>query len=91
MHSELPVLPQTRDFLDRPLKMLIGDGWQDAASGATLDFRNPPRAMCWVACPPPPPRMSTAPYVPRARPSTTRPGAACARASGRTCCGAWPT
>ncbi|UXY55137.1 aldehyde dehydrogenase family protein [Pseudomonas tohonis] len=41
MHSELPVLPQTRDFLDRPLKMLIGDGWQDAASGATLDFRNP--------------------------------------------------
>ncbi|WP_236213576.1 aldehyde dehydrogenase family protein [Metapseudomonas otitidis] len=41
MSDQLPLLPATRAFLDRPLKMLIGDQWQDATSGATLDFRNP--------------------------------------------------
>lgn len=41
MHAELPVLPHTQAFLQRPLKMLIGAQWQDAASGATMSFRNP--------------------------------------------------
>ncbi|MRK20202.1 aldehyde dehydrogenase family protein, partial [Pseudomonas sp. JG-B] len=36
-----PILPQTRSFLDRPHRMLIGAKWQDAASGNTMSFRNP--------------------------------------------------
>lgn len=41
MHFDLPVQPQTQAFLNRKLKMLIGDQWQDAASGQSLSFRNP--------------------------------------------------
>ena len=41
MLSELPILPATRAFLERKLKMRIGADWQDAASGRTLSFRNP--------------------------------------------------
>lgn len=38
MLSELPILPATRAFLERKLKMRIGADWQDAASGRTLSF-----------------------------------------------------
>ncbi len=41
MHSELPILPATRAFLARQLKMRIGADWQDAASGRTMTLRNP--------------------------------------------------
>ena len=41
MLCELPILPATRAFLERKLKMRIGADWQDAASGRTLSFRNP--------------------------------------------------
>ncbi|RFP98631.1 hypothetical protein D0O09_27070 [Pseudomonas putida] len=41
MLSELPILPATRAFLERKLKMRIGADWQDAASGRTLSFRQP--------------------------------------------------
>lgn len=41
MHCELPLLPATRAFLGRKLKMRIGADWQDAASGRTMSFRNP--------------------------------------------------
>lgn len=41
MPSDLPILPQTRSFLTRPQKMLIGGQWLDAASGATMSFRYP--------------------------------------------------
>ncbi|QXI27856.1 aldehyde dehydrogenase family protein [Pseudomonas vanderleydeniana] len=41
MLAELPILPQTRNFLARPHKMLIGGQWVDATSGQTLSFRNP--------------------------------------------------
>lgn len=41
MSTDLPILPQTRAFIARPLKMLIGDQWQDAASGSTMSLRNP--------------------------------------------------
>ncbi|WP_158713802.1 aldehyde dehydrogenase family protein, partial [Metapseudomonas resinovorans] len=36
-----PILPQTRSFLDRPHRMLIGARWQDAVKGNTMSFRNP--------------------------------------------------
>ena len=41
MPTDLPTLPQTRAFLNRKLKMLIGEQWLDAASGDTMNFRNP--------------------------------------------------
>ena len=41
MSAELPILPQTRAFATRHLKMLIDGQWLDAASGATMSFRNP--------------------------------------------------
>jgi len=41
MSAELPILPQTRAFATRQLKMLIDGQWLDAASGATMSFRNP--------------------------------------------------
>ncbi|AYC32928.1 aldehyde dehydrogenase family protein [Pseudomonas cavernae] len=41
MPVDLPILPQTRAFATRQLKMLIGGQWLDAASGATMSFRNP--------------------------------------------------
>ena len=90
MHCELPLLPATRAFLERKLKMRIGADWQDAASGRTMSFRNPATGEVLGKCPRPTRRMWTAQSKPRARLSTTRPGAACAHGSGRTCCGAWP-
>ncbi|WP_220815192.1 aldehyde dehydrogenase family protein [Pseudomonas paralcaligenes] len=41
MSADLPILPQTRAFATRQLKMLIGGQWLDAVSGATMSFRNP--------------------------------------------------
>ncbi|EKT4525134.1 aldehyde dehydrogenase family protein, partial [Pseudomonas putida] len=41
MHCDLPLLPATRAFLARKLKMRIGADWQDAASGRTIALRNP--------------------------------------------------
>lgn len=41
MPNDLPILPQTRSFLTRPQKMLIGGKWLDAACGAAMSFRNP--------------------------------------------------
>ena len=41
MQASLSLLPQTVSFLARKPKMLIGDHWLDAASGATMPVRNP--------------------------------------------------
>ncbi|WP_017938220.1 aldehyde dehydrogenase family protein [Zestomonas thermotolerans] len=41
MLSELPILPQTREFVARRQRMLIGDQWLESSSGETLDIRNP--------------------------------------------------
>ncbi|WP_422909423.1 aldehyde dehydrogenase family protein [Pseudomonas sp. MAC6] len=41
MPIEFPILPQTRAFVTRQLKMLIDGRWLDAASGATMSFLNP--------------------------------------------------
>ncbi len=41
MPTDLPTRPPTRAFLNRKLKMLIGEQWLDAASGDTMTFRNP--------------------------------------------------
>nr|WP_294863209.1 aldehyde dehydrogenase family protein [uncultured Pseudogulbenkiania sp.] len=41
MQASLSLLPQTVSFLARKPKMLIGDRWLDAASGATMPVRNP--------------------------------------------------
>ena len=41
MLSELPILPQTREFVARRQRMLIGDQWLESSSGETLDIQNP--------------------------------------------------
>lgn len=41
MLSELSILPQTREFVARRQRMLIGDQWLESSSGETLDIRNP--------------------------------------------------
>ncbi|CAD5110269.1 aldehyde dehydrogenase family protein [Zestomonas carbonaria] len=41
MLAALPILTQTRDFIARRHRMLIGDQWLDAASGNTMSIRNP--------------------------------------------------
>jgi phenylacetaldehyde dehydrogenase len=41
MSASLPVHPRTREFLDRPQKMLIGAEWVDALAGARMPVYNP--------------------------------------------------
>jgi len=41
MSADLPTLPQTRAFIARQQKMLIGAQWLDAASGKRMSFHNP--------------------------------------------------
>ncbi|HEY6611168.1 MAG TPA: aldehyde dehydrogenase family protein [Pseudomonas sp.] len=41
MSASLPVHPRTREFLDRPQKMLIGAEWVDALAGVRMPVYNP--------------------------------------------------
>ncbi len=50
MQAPLTLLPQTQTFMKRSPTMLIGDEWSGAASGATMQLRNPAtaEALCSV-------------------------------------------
>ncbi|THG74023.1 aldehyde dehydrogenase family protein [Pseudomonas sp. A-1] len=41
MSASLPIHPRTREFLDRPQRMLIGAEWVDAIAGARMPVYNP--------------------------------------------------
>ena len=41
MLASLPIKPESRAFLQRAPKMLIGADWTGAADGALMDLRNP--------------------------------------------------
>ncbi|MGE8067105.1 aldehyde dehydrogenase family protein [Pseudomonas sp. NPDC089569] len=41
MNFDFPILPSTRAFISRKLRMRIGTDWTDATSGRTINFRNP--------------------------------------------------